>query len=87
MTPVVTPEAAALLADIFEDRWPAGRNCFDANVALRLPPWWPSLLVVWQHPDGRPPDHFPGTAYAAAWPEAAALLRRLHDEFTQENAE
>lgn len=71
--------AEELLAELFEGRVPADRNCYALNVALGLKPWWPPLQEVWRSIDAPPP---PGQGAAAqAWPEAVALLQQLHGEF------
>jgi hypothetical protein len=77
----MTPQAAALLAELFEGRNPSA----SLNKALGLPPWWPSLVTVWRHIDDPPPTGLHGRA--AYWPDAVALLRRLHAEYLDANPE
>jgi len=70
-----------LLADLFENRWPADRNTYRLNTALKLRPWWPPLVRVWQA-RGRPAEPATkGTAYWEFWPQAEALLAELHQQY------
>jgi hypothetical protein len=73
------PLTGPMLRDLFEDEWPEDRRGFALNIALGAPPWWPSLVAVWERLDDPPPAGL--HAGAVYWPGAAALLRRLHAEY------
>ena len=42
--------------------------------------WWEPLSTVWRH-QGINPDPNDGTARWLSWPDAWALLQRLHSEY------
>lgn len=72
-------DTETMLADLFEGRWPADRNPYALNSALRVRPWWPSLVEVWKA--GEPPARMAGTALAAAWTSARKMLDELHEQY------
>jgi hypothetical protein len=70
-----------LLKSLFDGKWPEDLSPLSLNVALSLPPWWPSLVVVWMTGDDAPPEWEQRGERLQYWREAQALLTDLHDDY------
>ena len=74
-------ELETMLADLFEDRWPADRNPYELSKALQLKPWVYPPTDLWRtYKSGEPARN--------QWDaDAIALLIRLHDDYQMSKGE
>jgi hypothetical protein len=81
VTPIRSkPSVDELLGDLFAGRW-GDRNCYDLNVALKLPPWTFPLEMVWRANYEAPQWVLDDPRELASWDEASRLLRELHQQY------
>jgi hypothetical protein len=86
-------DIARWLADMFEadrdmpaDEWFERFRLYRHDWELGAKPWWPPLSEVWRL-EGQPPeDMSPALCMTQAWPEAWALLQRVHAEYLDAKA-
>lgn len=65
--------------DMPADEWYARFPMYAGDSGFGAKPWWPPLSKVWRHQGVCPHDY--ANAATDHWPEAWALLQRLHDEY------